>query len=47
MEEITELSEEIHHHEAGEEVDIKRDAAYRIYLLRHHGEGHRLLRPDF
>ncbi len=47
MEEITEWSEGIHHHEAGEEVDIKRDAAYRIYLLRHHGEGHRLLRPDF
>jgi hypothetical protein len=46
MEEITQRSTELHHHEAGDEVDIQRDAAFRLYLLRHHGEGHRLLRPE-
>ena len=46
MGEISQLSREINHHEAGDEVDIRRDAEYRLYLLRHHGDGHRLLRPE-
>ncbi len=47
MEEVWEWGEISHPHEAGDEPDLRRDVEYRIYMLRHHGSEHKLLRPDW